>query len=139
MGISFKVAVILFLTAFIMDIQSAGIRKCCPEGMIFDYLNETVKVCQELEGTLENLSFPLHNELGVAISSSEGQQNPDIIEVDALMMCTHGKPYKLIPELGDCFTIFPNGSLFVPRFPSGAQVSDAYCVDYELNEDGIQV
>jgi len=120
MGISFKVAVILFLTAFIMDIQSAGIRKCCLKGMILDYLNETVKVCQE--GTLENLSFPLHNEFGVAISSSEGHQSPDIIEVDALMMCTHGEPFKQIPELGDCFSILPNGSLFVPKFPIEAQV-----------------
>jgi len=133
MGISFKVAVILFLTAFIMDIQSAGIRKCCPKGMLFDSLYETVKVCKE--GTLENLNFPLRNEFGVAISSSEGHQSPDIIEVDyALMMCTHGSP-----QLSKCFSILPNGSIFVSRFPIGEQISDEYCVDYELNKHGVQV
>jgi len=138
MEVSFKVAAILFITTFIMDIQSAGIRKCCPKGMIFDYLNETVKVCQER--TLENLDFPLHNEFGVAVSSTEGHQSQDIIEVDAFMMCTRGEPIKQIPELGDCFSILPNGSLFVTSgFPIGEQISDEYCVDYELNEDGVQV
>ena len=130
--------IIITIVLCLTSKTSAGIRKCCQKGMIFDdALNQTVKVCQE--GTLENLSFPLHNEFGVAISSTAGHQSRDIIVVDALMMCTHGKPFKRKPELGHCFTILPNGSIFVPRFPIGEQISDEYCVDYELNKDGVQV
>ncbi len=107
------------------------IRKCCPLGMV---LNKTAKLCQI---AAENLGFPFHNESGVAIPSSSAQTLPAIRD-SAAGMCP-GNMLNFIPDNGDCFSILPNGSLFIPLLPDGEQYSDQYCVDHQLGDDGTQV
>ena len=99
-------------------------------------LNESYNLCQK---TTENLgSFQLRDKFGVSISPSSEEQSLAIFDATYPMCQQHGTLY-LNPELGDCFSILQNGTLFTPLFPVGEQYSDQYCVEHALSADGHQV
>ena len=108
------------------------IRKCCPVGMV---LNETANLCQI---TRENLGFSFHNESGVSILSSSVQNLA--IHDSAALVCPDAM-INFIPEDGgdSCFSLLPNGSLFIPFFEDGQKYTNQYCVDHQLSVDGTQV
>lgn len=108
------------------------IRKCCPVGMV---LNEPGNLCQN---ATENFDpFQLRDEFGVSIVPSSEEQSLAILDA-FYPMCRHGT-LNLVPDSGVCFSIIPNGTVFVPLLADGQQYSDQYCVDHLVGDNGYRV
>lgn len=109
------------------------IHKCCPYGMA---INKTTRLCQKVitaanqQGS-SSVSFQWRNELGVVQSS---ELDPPLIRHAAINLFPDGDYIKLLPDVGDCFSILPNGSLFIPYWNKYLN-GDEYCVDNYLTDN----
>lgn len=120
---------IVFAAHFCVPDPCSGgycIRKCCPEGMSLrnrDTCQMTLSSNHFSEYYAQQFDDSLNLRESYRPSCSSNNQSTLI---------------TLIPDecRNDGFTITPNGSMFIPKFPKEHQHTSEYCVDYVLRRSG---